>query len=319
MTNEQSTVDYLRVIMENMVGLGMMSKEHGVGDITPGQLVASDMPRILKLVEEGLPLARLLDNSDLMFHAEGPGAEHDMPWLTSVTWLTGTVEKNLRKMSAFVLDLLGADGNKLARGLDIRMTGMAPGSIWIGTRILPPSSVLLPDDDQLIERLMSAMTNLPRIAAYINDETVLESVREVVPDPAMRDASLQAMYNMAPTGNKGIHTLELSAKSKGTARLSQRERVVLREALRKPLGKSRHGTFVGEVRAADLDKTRFHLRTREFTLRCTTDNLSASMASSLFSGPVKVTGSYESDREGRPSLLRVESVEPAPRTASLFE
>lgn len=317
MNHTESSLDTMRVFLENMIGEANLARSVGV-ELTPEQIVDASIDKIRKIAEESLPLAKLLDASDVVFHAEGPGASHDLPWLSSLNWITTSVERNLRKLSGSVLELFDKDGVALSRKLDFRLTGMAPGSIWVGTKLVPPSSDMWEEDKELSGRLVSVMQDLPLAAAYIDDEEVFASIQEFMPDPAIRDASLSALLEFSPTGRKGIHTLGLSAKGHGTARLSQRERVVLREALKKPLeGQYRHGSLIGEVREADLDKTRFHLKTSDGVVRCVVKEMSAKMASKLIGQSVEVTGSYQVDKFGRPRLMYVERSEPKGRSGEL--
>lgn len=317
MNHTESSLDTMRVFLENMIGEANLARSVGV-ELSPEQIVGASIDKIRKIAEESLPLAKLLDASDIVFHAEGPGASHDLPWLSSLNWITTSIERNLRKLSGSVLELFDKDGATLSRKLDFRLTGMAPGSIWVGTKLVPPGADMLEEDKELSGRLISVIQDLPLAAAYIDDEEVFASIQEFIPDPAVRDASLSALLEFSPTGRKGIHTLGLSAKGHGTARLSQRERVVLREALKKPLeGKYISGSLVGEVREADLDKTRFHLKTPDGVVRCAVREMSVKMASNLIGQTVEVFGRYQVDKYGRPRLMYVERAEPKGRSREL--
>ena len=318
MTHRESAYDTIRVFLENMVTEGLLAKETGV-DATPRQIVDATFEQIIKIAEKNLPLAHLLDNSDLVFHAEGRGVTQIMPWLSSLTWLTSTVEQNLRRLSAAVIDLLGANGTKLSRQIDLRVTGIAPGSLWFGTKIQPPSADMLPEDDQLVIRILNAIDLLPVLANDIGDDSVLPGAAETMPDPALRDVALHTLLSFSPTGTRGIDTLEFSSRGNGTASLSQHDRVVLRSALRSPLGdRALHGAFTGEVRAADLDKTRFNLRTKEGVLRCIAPELHPEQARAMLGHLALVSGRYETDRDGRPRLMMVEKIETVPETKKLL-
>jgi len=216
------------------------------------------------------------------------------------------------------LELYDKNGAALSRKLDFRLTGIAPGSIWVGTKLMPPTADILEEDHELSNKLISIFQDLPKAAAYIDDETVFASIQEFIPDPAIRDASLSALLEFAPTGRKGIHTLGLSAKGHGTARLSQRERVVLREALKKPLeGQYKTGSLIGVVRGADLDKNRFNLRTTDGVIRCVIKGMTADLARRLIGHSVEVSGKYQMDGQGRPRLMYVESAEPKGKSGEL--
>ncbi len=312
MNYKESANDAMRVFLENMVGAGLLAKEVGL-DATPSRIVGTSFSQIMKIAQESLPLARVMDESDLVLHAEGPGAMHDLPWLSALNWVTSTAEKNLRRLSSATLDLLGADGKALSKAIDLRLTGMAPGSLWIGIKMMPPKADLLPEDCALINTIVQQIGKLPEITRFIDDEGLRPGLEEFSPDPAMRDVQLTTLYHFSPTGRKGIHTLEISSRESGSASLSQRERVVLKEAIARPdTKKSINGTFVGHVRVADLDKTRLHLRGVENvgTLRCVMPNLTAENARSLLGNLVRAEGRYQTDKDGKPRLLFVDRITP---------
>lgn len=317
MSFSNSTNEALRVFLENMVGEGLLMKEAGM-DFTPAQVVNASLGQIIKIAEESLPLARVMDESDLVLHAEGPGAAHHLPWLSALNWITTTAETNLRRLSASLFDLLGADGKTLAKSLDLRLSGVAPGSLWVGVKLMPPPADLLPQDIDLIDTLVSQVGRLPEITRFIDDEGLRPGIEEAIPDPAQRDVQLAALYRFSPTGKRGIHTLDISSRDSGSASLSQRERVVLHEAMIRPdMKQSIEGAFIGHVREADLDKTRLHLRGVEDvgTLRCVLPSLTAEHARTLLGSLVRAEGRYQTDREGRPRLLFVERITPIEQPA----
>jgi len=312
MSYRENSLSTMRAFLENMVAEGLLAKDVGM-NVTPEQVVNASIGQIMKIAEESLPLARVMDTSDLVLHAEGPGAAHDLPWVSALTWLTSTVETNLRRLSAALFDLHGADGKMLAKSLDLRLSGMAPGSIWIGVKLMPPPTDLLPEDAALIDKLVSQVGKLPDITRFIDDEGLRPGIEEAIPDPAQRDVQLAALYRFSPTGRRGIHTVEISSRESGSASLSQRERVVLHEAITKPDSrKSIEGSFIGSVREADLDKTRLHLRgvSGVGTLRCVMPTLTAENARMVLGSLVRAEGRYQTDPAGRPRLLFVERITP---------
>lgn len=312
MSHEQFTLHSARQFMENMVAEGLLARNVGL-DVGPAEVVSGSFSKIMEIAEQGLPLARLLDASDMLFHAEGPGAAHGMPWIGALTWLLESVQTNIRKLSAAVLDLWGADGRALVRHLDLRVPGVVPGSLWVGVKLVAPQADLLPQDTALMERLGGHLGSLPALTRFVGDEGLRDGIEEVAPDPALRDAQLAALYRFAPTGRRGIHTLELSARGGARASLSQRERVVLHEAIARPnRALSKDGVFIGEVREADLDKTRIHLRNVPDvgTLRCVLPELPADKAAAILGKPARVQGRYLADAQGRPRLMFVERIEP---------
>jgi len=278
-----------------------------------------------KLYSEDLPLARLLDGSDIMLHAEGPSTSDSSPTLHAVNWLCQTAEKQLKSLAKATFDLSNDSAAKLANQLDLRLTGFAPGSIYVGFRLEPPSAQLFDGEmDPVFTQIKDVITRLSEIPGFVDDESINASINEALPDAAIRDAMLTAALHLAPTGKLGIHTLELSSPQtmQPSTELSQRERVVIREALKRPiLLSSTMGTFAGEIREIDLDARRFHLRNvRECgTLRCILppEYFHEAEFKTTLGVFAKVTGRYETDSNGRPRLLIVSSFERLPQPEQL--
>jgi hypothetical protein len=268
--------------------------------------------KLAELYREELPLAILLDSSDLVLHAEGPAARDSKPSLHAVNWIIGQTEKHLRALARSLFDLAEQDAKRLGQALDLRLTGFAPGSIYTGVCLAPPPASLYGEGDQepIFRTIRDAIRGLPTIPTFVEDEAIAPGIYEAFPDPAKRDANLSAAYNLAPTGKLGIHTMEIFVPGAAPAELSQRERVVIRDALKRPkLHQARPGTFIGEIREIDLDKTRFHLRGTEVgSLRCVLPEITAHTAKPLLGEMVRVEGDYESDPSGRPRLLLVSSI-----------
>jgi hypothetical protein len=70
----------------------------------------------------------------------------------------------------------------------------------------------------------------------------------------------------------------------------------------------KQGEFLGEVREVDLDAQRFKLKTRDGVIRCA---FAADVKHyrSLLGSAVRVYGTYETDRSGRPRMIRAERLE----------
>jgi hypothetical protein len=270
-----------------------------------------------KLYGEDYQLSLLMDRSDLIFHAEGPATSGEMPRLKAVNWLCSGVDRNLRRLAEAVLQMRFDAADKVASDIDLRLTGMAPGSLYMGFAIAPPSKALngLPygEEEPAFTLIRDAICGLPTIPQFIRDEDIDDDILTVMPDPALRDASLTASFHLAPTGKVGIHTLEISRPNAVPAVLSQRERVVLRDVtIKRPLMRNKNsGIFVGELREVDLDANRFHLRNIPDigSLRCVM-RLSIDEARKLIGSGVKIKGIYEADNNGKPRLMQVESMEP---------
>ena len=206
----------------------------------------------------------------------------------------------------------GANGRLLARRLDPRLTGIAPGSLWVGVKLANLPALPMGEAFDQGLTLNDSLHMLPELIRYIDDEGLRVGIEEAAPDPAMRDIGLAALLRFAPTGRRGIHTLELATRHRGMASLGQRERVVLKEVIDKPsMRAAKAGAFVGQIREADLDKTRLHLRGVHDigTIRCVVPELTIDQARTLLGKHVRAVGSYQSDKQGKPRLLFVERFE----------
>lgn len=276
--------------------------------------------KLQEIYEAEMPLAKIYDNSDLVFHAEGPTTATAMPGLHAFNWLCSSAEKQLKLLARSIFEMSEVDAKRLANKLDLRFSGFAPGSIYAGFSLSPIPAVMGSDEAEAIHTTLKvAIRKLPAIPEYIGDESVSNGIRELIPDPAMRDASLEAVFRLSPTGKTGIHTIDISSPDAHQAALTTRERVVLREALTRPVnGSKKFGRFTGEVREIDLDSGRFHLRNIEGigTLRCVMPEVSSEAGKKLLGNLVQVEGDYEFDATGRPRLMFASSTRPVDRLPS---
>lgn len=323
MSQHDDTVAQTRMFLENMVSLAMRASQAGLS-VTPSQVVDSTLGKLIELAEQHFPLAKVIDHSDLVLHAEGPGASHNLPWLAALNWVTSTAESSIRRLATAYFDMKGANGKQIVKHMSPRLTGIAPGSLWVGVSLDECDQAVFGIEPDEGRSLSSELQLLPGLVRFIEDEGLGSGIEELSPDPAMRDISLATLLHFSPTGRKGIHTLEMATKSHGLVSLSQRERVVLLSAIEKPtMRASRSGSFVGEVREADLDKTRMHLRNVKGigTLRCVVPELSADQARHLLGRHVRAVGSYQVNSDGRPRLMfveRFEAVDPPRKQADLM-
>lgn len=266
-----------------------------------------------RLYDEEYPLAKLLDSSDLVIHAEGPAAATQTPNLNIVNWLFTNIEKQMKQMAKSVLSLSINDINGAMKALDIRLTGMAPGSIYAGFVINPPQPMPLfgtEEEEQAINSIKNTITSLIDLPRFVTEDKVEDGLAEIFPDPAIRDSALVAAFNLSPTGKKGILSLGMSSPlhEKKSSSLNVMDRIVLRESVKNPMLRNKKtGSFIGEIRAIDLDRNRVNVRWEEGTLRCAI-HITTEKAKQLIGKTVKVTGEYEENAIGKPGLMRVEEI-----------
>lgn len=296
-----------------------VQREQGVN---LSSLIASYRKLLDEMYTDSMPLASLMDKSDLLFHAEGPGAQHHAAFSSAVAWLCEEVERRIRQLASASIGA-GAAGEAAEGDLRVLLNGVAPGSLWAGfsvdsaQRMAATSSDLNPEGvTEVLNSIRGVVRGLPLVQRFIGDEKVSEEINDAIEDPQIRDASLMATFHLSPTGRRGIHTLEISAprSNERVAMLTNRERTVLREtAVRQPmLRRTARGTFVGQLREVDLDARRFQLRGVPGigTLRCVLNTLDDDIARRHIGMGAKVTGNYETDKDGRPRLMQVEEIVP---------
>ena len=287
-----------------------------------GEMISFLQKKLRELYEEEMPLAKIYDTSDLVFHAEGPSTATSMPGLHAFNWLCGSAEKQLKMLARSIFELSDRDAKKLSNHLDLRFTGFAPGSIYAGFTLSEIPSILGSDEPEIVfTTLKVAIRQLPAIPDFIGDERISSGINELIPDPAMRDASLETVFKLSPSGRAGIHSVEISSPDARNASLTNRERVVLRDALKRPVALAKKtGKFVGEVREIDLDSGRFHLRNVSGigTVRCVMPSVTSELGQKLLGSQVLVEGEYECDPSGRPRLMFVSNVSPSSQIDKQF-
>lgn len=301
-----ATIERRDAVLREIMAWGAALTRDGKLPPIPAQ---ADLLR--RIYEEEMPLARLMERSQLVLHAEGPGAAHDAPLLDALKWLTSATSSVLAFMAREWFFSFGADGKSLAKRVNWRITGMAPGSVWLGIRADAPPADLLGEDAELVAQLGDVLKRLPLAARFIDDEGLRIGVHEAFRDPADLDVTLEALLKLTPSGKAGIHSVGLTSTTEGMVSLSQRERVVLAEVLRKPKSaRLREGAFVGDVRSVDLDRHRMTLRTSDGAIRCAIHGLTPEMARAMLGRAARIEGRYETDSNGRPRMLYVRDAKP---------
>jgi hypothetical protein len=307
--------EMLEGMLRNLVAEGRLMAQHGL-DATPQKIVDGSRELLMDMIDRSLPLARLMDGSDLVLHAEGSAVHASRPMLSAFNWLSNVAERTMRRLSAHLFDMSEKDSRRLSRGLDLRLTGMAPGSLYLGFSVADaPEDLLFAGDEPVLATIRESVHLLPATAAQIGRASISPEINELLPDPAQRDLSLEALFALSPTGKRGISLIDIGAPGVASQALSPRERVVLKDALARPeLSNRKRGSFVGSLHEIDLASNRFHLREVDGigSLRCVLLNLTKEKGKSLLGEWVKVEGEYEVDRHGKPRLMIVHHATPLP-------
>ncbi len=133
-------------------------------------------------------------------------------------------------------------------------------------------------------------------------------------DPKLRDAALSAVGQLAPSGRRGVSTMEIGGralKSGAWRLLTPETRLQVRAWLEQPVVSRETIELRGRVRAVDLDLRRFDLRRvdeNQPDLRCIYPASLDARAKGWLDAVVTVRGQVEM-YQGTARLLQVQSVE----------
>lgn len=295
----------------------LMSSEAGAGAIRSGtvdpqKVLAPLFDKLRRLYVEDLPMAKLRQNSDLIIHAEGPSTNGDAPQLRAVNWIGRTVRAQFTKLAAAALPVSDSIALNIAKQAEWGITGLVPGSIYMGFALERPHSPLGFEisDQHAFDLIVEAARSISIVPQFIKSDGVNSDLTEAISDPALRDAAMMAALQLSPTKKSTFETVEIFAPGGANGKLHHRERVALQQALISPMMKKKQfGEFVGELNEVDLDSSRFQVRNIAGvgTLRCFMD-FTAVHARHWLGQKIRVSGIYDTDKSGRPRLMRVQEI-----------
>lgn len=252
-----------------------------------------------------LPLAEIMDSSDLVVHAEGASIKKDVFKLKALNALTETTNDSLLNLIANSFRHIEP---KLAKKqLSVDVTGLAPGSIFIGTkiRIKDTPSLFENEDQSLVDNSLNA---LYQTISFIKEDEIDTQITEAISDPAIRDSTMIAALGLAPSGKQGISKVEIISPNKKSIHvLTPANRKVLRNSIREGLTtRSTRTKLEGEVREINLDTYRFVIKTKDqFVVRCLLSSLNKDLAQRLIGKHIVVRGNCEYDKNNNPRLLTI--------------
>jgi hypothetical protein len=180
----------------------------------------------------------------------------------------------------------------------------------------PAPGYMVLEGDPLFAASRQALNTLGAVTEHINEPNAYELIQREFADPKLRDAALTAVGRLAPSGRRGVSTLELGGRAmqKGAWRLlTPQTRLQVRAWLEQPVVSRETLELRGRVRAVDLDLRRFDLRRvdeNQPDLRCIYPAELDARAKNWLDAIVVVRGQVEM-YQGAARLLQVESVETA--------
>lgn len=318
--------------IENMRRLAVES------GIDPDAVSAQLYRQIEDLYATEFPLARAMDESDLVFHLEGPALRDHTPRLSLIESVFSNIRQQIFKVANAVADL-GEGVSITDKDVELSLSALAPGSLYIGIKAEPPQRAdgqinVFGDSDMVVRATREAMRSIGVVSQHLDDGVELQ---HEVPDDKIRDAAFVAIAKLAPTGKRGIAKVTISSstdeKQTLSAELTPKVRSELRRQLKgsgaydaKALSHPNQISLQGEIRELDLDFRRFELRRivnlADVSVRCVLLPTSEVRLASLAGMRVQIVGLGSIDEGGVPRLVHVEHVvalptEEIPQTGTL--
>jgi hypothetical protein len=268
-----------------------------------------------EIYEKDMPVARALDKSDLLLHLDGEGLQTENPRLSLVTGIMGDVRKQVGTM---IKTLVSSFNEKveLPREFDLGLSSFAQGSLYLGFSLPEPNAgYVVLADDPLFAASRQALSTLGAVTQHINEPGAYELIRREFADPKLRDAALSAVGQLAPSGRRGVSSLEIGGRALMTGAwrlLTPETRMQVRAWLEQPVLSTETVELRGRVRAVDLDLRRFDLRRIDNgslpDLRCIYPASFDGPAAKWLDATVVVRGQVET-YQGAARLLQIQDVE----------
>lgn len=306
-----------RLIHSEIAEVRLRASEFG---IDPDLASASFYELLSSLYSDELPLAKARDNSDLLLHIEGPAVD-GTPRVSLVSGVFNNVKGQVRDLTKAIAGIM-PERRVSANEIDLALSGLARGSLFIGFAVPLPSSrdgqlTILGTDDPLYRATKSALQVINTVTHSIEDTEGVEATRRVateIVDPKIRDAALVAVRRIAPSGRSGVRKIGVTSNSERRmpADLTPSTRIQIGNMLERPVISREIFELEGRVREIDLDARRFDLRGIEDNIvrdiRCVYQDLDGIDPRTLLDSVVRVRGRVERRPDEAPRLLAVDAI-----------
>ena len=258
-----SVLDYkAQLLHQQIAALQRLAADSGA---SPERLATVCLPyyRLLdELYGKDLPVARALDNADLLLHLDGEGLTSN-PRISLVTSVMGDVRKQVGTMVKTLVSSLD-ESLDLPREIDLGLCSFAMGSLYLGFSLptAPEGHIELPGDP-LFTASREALSMLGKVTDHIEETDAYAQICRDFADPKIRDAALSAVGQLAPSGRRGVSSIAIGGRAlpdRPWRTLTPETRVQVRTWLEKPVLSDESIEISGRVRSIDLDLRRFDLR-----------------------------------------------------------
>jgi len=274
-----------------------------------------------QIYTEDLPLAKAKDDSDLLLHIEG-SAVLNSPRISVVSNIFNQMKEQVRDLSKAVVGIR-QDTKISIREIDLGLSGMARGSLFIGFNVpLPPEKLghrdILGEHDSIFKATKDALRiiNMVSHSLEIGDANeITRHVAQVVEDPKIRDAALVAVRRIAPSGRQGVEKIGITSSSdtRKPAELNAELRYQISKMLLSPVISKETIELKGTIRGIDLDAKRFELRGisdhKIQDIRCIYGEMDNIDPKTLLDQQVKVRGKIERRADEAPRLMQIENID----------
>jgi hypothetical protein len=304
-----------QLLHQQIAAMQRLVLESGGSEEMMAKACASSYRLLDEIYEKDMPIARALDRSDLLLHLDGEGLQTESPRLSLVTGIMGDVRKQVGTMIKTLVSSFN-EAVELPREIDLGLSSFAQGSLYLGFSLPEPNpGYVVLTGDPLFAASRQALSTLGAVTRHINEPNAYDLIRHEFADPKLRDAALSAVGQLAPSGRRGVSSLEIGGRAlqKGAWRLlTPQTRLQVRAWLEQPVLSNEVVELRGRVRAIDLDLRRFDLRRIDGghlpDLRCIYPASFDLRAKKWLDAAVVVRGQVES-YQGAARLLQVQSVE----------
>jgi hypothetical protein len=303
------------LLHQQIAAMQRLVRESGAGEEMLASACGSYYRLLDEIYEKDMPIARALDRSDLLLHLDGEGLQTQSPSLSLVTGIMGDVRKQVGTMIKTLVSSLN-EAVDLPREIDLGLSSFALGSLYLGFSLPEPApGYVVLEGDPLFAASRQALTTLGAVTQHINEPNAYDLIRREFSDPKLRDAALSAVGQLAPSGRRGVSSVEIGGRAlpKGKWRLLTPDtRRQVKSWLEQPVVSNEIVELRGRVRAVDLDLRRFDLRRIDEgnlpDLRCIYPSAFDAPAKKWLDATVVVRGQVET-YQGAARLLQVQSVE----------
>ena len=169
---------------------------------------------------EDYPLAKAIEESDLVIRLEGSAINRESPRISVITGVFTKVRKQVANVAKAIAHI-SESKRRIPKELDLGLSAFARGSLILGFTLPSPEDIeeerggqqsLLGVEDPLYQAARQAIRTIGVVTQYVAEGKPLSELSESVPDARVRDAALLAVESLAPSARQGISSVSISGK-----------------------------------------------------------------------------------------------------------